>query len=143
MQTLLDENKKAVSPFPEHAGCIQFTIMTLALYKRWQKWLETAEEGFGVARFVRNDGQLKAGRFNYNSLDMLLQFAESVSLNGLDNANADNWPLEVAVWAADAAEEWLNSQISFRRYQRGSVVAPEGSESKSVEAGAMDNGPVE
>lgn len=115
MQTLVDNDHKAISPFDEHPGFIQFPVMTLPLYKQWQTWLDNNDnEGFGIARFLDNGSdQPGLARFSFSSIDMLFAFADDIQVGELDNTNGDSWPLEVLVWAGDAAEEWLNSQVSF------------------------------
>lgn len=145
MQTLVDNDHKAISPFDEYPGFLQFPVMTLPLYKRWQAWLdEDKDEGFGVARFLDNgDDKPRLARFSFSSIDMLFAFADTIQVGELDGTNGDEWPLEVLVWASDAAEEWLTSQISFRRYQRRSVVVSESGEGQAVEASTVDDSPVE
>lgn len=143
---LLDSNHKATSLFEEYPGFIQFPVMTLGIHKRWQKWLndQNHEEGFSVARFAESDGgEVKLARFNYSSIDMLFQFAETIKLGKLSSSSAEDWPLEVAVWAGDCAEEWLSSQISFRRYIRRSVAVAESGESEAAKGGTVDDSTVE
>ncbi|MCB0079308.1 MAG: hypothetical protein KDE47_00175 [Caldilineaceae bacterium] len=145
MQTLVDNDHKAISPFDEHPGFIQFPVMTLPLYKQWQTWLDNNDnEGFGIARFLDNGSdQPGLARFSFSSIDMLFAFADDIQVGELDNTNGDSWPLEVLVWAGDAAEEWLNSQVSFRRYQRRSVAVSESGKGQEVTVGAVDDSPVE
>jgi len=142
---LLDSGHKATSLFDEYPGFIQFPVMTLAVHRRWQKWLDSQEpEGFSVARFAEgNDGKVKLARFNYSSINMLFEFAETIKLGKLSSSSAEDWPLEVAVWAGDCAEEWLSSQISFRRYIRRSVAVVESGKGQAAEGGTVDDSPVE
>lgn len=130
----LRPDNSADCPIDGYAGSIRFPlVMTLAMHKRWQQFVnERAERDpdaprVGVA-FNADATDNERVVFVYDDVALALVFGE-LDLTGPDGKklkakSADDLPLPVAVWAGKCYREWENSQVTFRWNGAIGLVAP-------------------
>ena len=136
--TYLHLDGAAVSPLPDYPGLISFPlIMTLAMHKQWQRFVnEHAERDINAPRVgVAFGGETEEDNdrvtFLYDDAELALLFGtlDVTAPNGkklTSKTKLDDLPLPVAVWIAKCYREWENSQLRFRWNGAAGVAAPVG-----------------